>query len=124
MKTPILRTFRSFVPAFVLRALRFAPYHRGQGSSATCDTQQRAGAASVVTSRYPRVIAHLRNGYLVAVSRLSGALPQGLPHDSSCRLPRDPWKYEGRDLTDKQRREALQLAASREFDLFVSLRGS
>jgi hypothetical protein len=39
-------------------------------------------------------------------------------------LPRDPWKYGGLDLTEKQRQEARQLAADREFDLFVYARGS
>jgi hypothetical protein len=76
MKSFITRLFSSFVPAFVLRALRLASYHREPRPSATCNPQQSAGGAGIVRPRYPSVIAHAGTGYLAGLSPVSGTVPQ------------------------------------------------
>jgi hypothetical protein len=91
------------------------PPARTQGVHAKADGYEIGGALR------PRSLTNLFRRFRSPEKASKSARPprNSSENFSSVSLPRDPFKYEGRDLTDEQFRAALELDARRHMDLLV-----
>jgi hypothetical protein len=107
-----MRLFTQSVPRVALRIHVIRAYHRGLHICHSYCTQSIRSVADSAKSQKQGLSRFVQSRHLVQLSRLLGAVPQGVPHVFCERL------------SDRQLRAALNLAARRDLDLFVCLRGS